>query len=80
MTTVIASTTTPPAGSAVGRSACTEHEVSVTFFDAAPDDYDPDVAAAFGSLAAQYEEIAAALFDDDPDLTSHIAPKSPGAA
>ena len=56
----------------------TEHEVSVAFVDVAPDGYDPDVAAAFGRLAAHYQEIAAELFNDDPDLTSHIAPKNPG--
>ena len=57
---------------------CAEHAVRVTFVDVAPDDYDPDVAAAFGRLAAHYEEVAAFLFDDDPDLTSHIAPKNLG--
>ncbi len=57
---------------------CAEHAVRVTFVDVTPDDYDPDVAAAFGGLAACYEEIATALFDDDPGLTSRGAGQSPG--
>lgn len=78
MTTVFASTQPQPSDTSVSRPDYAEREVSVTFVDAMPDDYDPEVAAAFGSLAAHYEEVATALFDDDPDLTSHIAPKSPG--
>ncbi len=57
---------------------CAKHAVRVTFINVTPGDYDPDVAAAFGSLAAHYEEVAADLFNDDPDLTSHIAPQSLG--
>lgn len=78
MTTVIVAAEPQPSSASVSRTDYTECEVSVTFVDVAPDDYDPDVAAAFGRLAARYEEVAAVLFDDDPDLTSHIAPKNLG--
>ena len=76
MTTVIASTHSQRSGNTASRTGCTEREISVTFVDAAPDGYDPDVAAAFGSLAADYQDISADLFDGDPDLTSHAAAKN----
>lgn len=79
MATVFARTQPQPSDTRVSPHDYAKREVSVTFVDVMPDDYDPDVAAAFGSLAAQYEETATALFDDDPDLTSHIASKRPGA-
>ncbi len=78
MTKDFANTQTQRSSDSANRHGCAEHRARVTFVDVTPDDYDPEVASAFGSLAAKYQEVAATLFDDDPDLTSHIAAKSPG--
>ena len=78
MVTVFAMTQTQRSSDSADLHDCAEHAVRVTFVDVTPDDYDPVVAAAFGSLAACYEEIATALFDDDPGLTSRVAAQSLG--
>ena len=43
-----------------------ERQVETVFVSTLPDDYDPDVADAFASLGAEYDELASRVFDRDP--------------
>lgn len=54
-------------------------EVEVEWVDRIPEGFDYEAAAAFAEFARHYGDIAAELFDDDPDLSSRTAPREPGA-
>ena len=43
------------------------------WLDRSPERFDPQVAEAWAWFAARYPDIAAELFDDDPDLMARIA-------
>lgn len=43
-----------------------EHQVKTVFVSTLPDDYDPEVADAFASLGADYDELASRVFEQDP--------------
>lgn len=67
----------PPASSVTLVAVCIEGskivEVEVEWVDRTPPGFDHEVADAFAEFARHYRDIAAELFDDDPDLTSRIA-------
>ena len=51
-------------------------EGEIEWVDRTPPGEDPAVAEAWAEFAQHYPAIAAELFDDDPDLTTRIAPRS----
>ncbi|WP_419932237.1 hypothetical protein [Candidatus Poriferisodalis sp.] len=51
----------------------------IEWVDRTPPGEDPAIAQAWAEFAQIYPTIAAELFDDDPDLTYHIAPRSDDA-
>ena len=66
------------AASCAEASKIIDAEGEVEWVDRAPVSFDHEVAAGCAEFAEHYREIAAERFDDDPDLTSRIAPREPG--
>ena len=51
----------------------------IEWVDRSPPGFDPAIAEAWAEIAQIYPAIAAELFDDDPDLTTRIVPRSDDA-
>ena len=59
----------------VGERPCDdagERHIKTVFVSTLPDDYDPEVADAFARLGANYDEVAARLFEGDPAFEAPV--------